>query len=241
MKLSWYLLKRFLLSLLAIVLISLALIGTNLSLQLGALIAQWYLPALSVGSINGDLWRGFSLHDLQYQDEQQQLKLQNLQGRLDWRCFTHSALCLHYLKLEGAAIQIFTAQEKSEANNLVTVPAAPFPIRIDEISLHNFHLQRPQLQLQLGVLQSSLSWQQDKLALGDSLIRQFKAQQQPGTTNTKLKPKASVAAPQGWQLPPVPALPDLNSIQLPLQLSIKSLTLDNIELLDADRPQLQLT
>ena len=248
MKLSWYLLKRFLLSLLAIVLISLALIGTNLSLQLGALIAQWYLPALSVGSINGDLWRGFSLHDLQYQDEQQQLKLQNLQGRLDWRCFTHSALCLHYLKLEGAAIQIFTAQEKSEANNLVTVPAAPFPIRIDEISLHNFHLQRPQLQLQLGVLQSSLSWQQDKLALGDSLIRQFKAQQQtaqqqPGTPNTKLKPKAktSVAAPQGWQLPPVPALPDLSSIQLPLQLSIKSLTLDNIELLDADRPQLQLT
>lgn len=248
MKFSWYLLKRFLLSLLAILLISLALIGTNLSLQLGALIAQGYLPALSIGSINGDLWRGFTLLDVQYQDEQQQIKLQSLQSRLDWRCLSINALCLHYLKLEGAAISISKAQENDQANTDVTVPSVPLPIRIDNISLHNVSFAQPQLRLQLGTLHTSLSWQQDKLALGDSQIRQLKAQrhtaqQQPGTQKTKLKPKAktSVATTQGWQLPPVPAMPELSSIQLPLQLSVKSLTLDDIELLDAEGPQLQLT
>jgi len=243
MKLSWYLLKRFLLSLLAILLIFLALIGTNLSLQLGALIAQGYLPTLTIGSINGDLWRGFTLLDVQYQDEQQQISVKSLQSRLDWRCLSINALCLHYLKLEGVAVSISETQENDKANNEITVLSAPLPIRIDELSLHNATFAQPQLRLQLGALQSSLHWQQDQLTLGDSLVRQFRIQQMLSPQNTRPKPKAKTTAAitQGWQLPPVPALPDLSSIKLPLQLSIKSLLLDDIELLDAEHTELQLT
>lgn len=238
MKLSWYLLKRFLVSLLALTLITLALIGTNLSLQLGALLAHWYLPAFQVGSVNGDLWRGFTLHDLQYQHDGQQLQLQSVAGRLDWRCFSHNALCLHYLRLDGAVLSLQPTLPSAVTDTPTTIPNAPLPIRIEQLSVKNFTLQQTTRTVLLGELQSSLYWQQDKLALGDSQIRQVVITQQPADATKLAKAKPTV---HNWQLPPLPDFPELAAIKLPLQLSLNSLALTDIRLLNGDKTELQLT
>jgi len=241
MKFSWYLLKRFLLSLLAIVLISLALIGTNLSLQLSALLAGYFVPALQIGTINGDLWRGFTLLEIRYQDEQNQINIQKLQARLDWRCFSRKALCLDYLELDGTALQLAAGDSQTSENNTApTVPPAPFPLQIQRLSLNNLTLQQPTLQLQLHKLQTALSWRQDQLDLGDSVVNQLTVQLPAAVKKTTTK-AVKTAKTTGWQVPALPALPDLAAVQLPLQLRLKSLVLSDIQLFEGKNTLLKLT
>ncbi|WP_306524099.1 translocation/assembly module TamB domain-containing protein [Rheinheimera sp.] len=235
MKFSWYLLKRFLLSLLALFLISLALLGTNLSLQLGALLAGYYVPAFTVGSINGDLWRGFTLLDIQYRDEHNQVNIQSLQARLDWRCFSGKSLCLDYLQLDGAKLKLQHAAKTTENNTRLTMPDAPFPLHINRLTVNNLILQQPELQLQLNKLHTALSWQQDQLDLGDSVVDQLTVQLPAAAKAVK------TAKTKGWQLPQLPALPDLAAIELPLQLKLKSLVLSDIQLFAGKKALLKLT
>lgn len=244
MKFSWYLLKRFLLSLLALLLISIALLGTNLSLQLSALLAGYYVPAVTIGSINGDLWRGFTLLDFHYQDEHNNIQIQRLQSRLDWRCFSRKALCLDYLQLDGATLQLSSAGAKATENNTaLSVPDAPFALHINRLTVNRFSLQQQELQLQLNKLQSALRWQQDQLDLGDSSIEQLTVQlpESPKHAGATTGRKIKAATTTGWQLPELPALPELSTVQLPLQLKLKSLALTDIQLFAGTKTLLKLT
>jgi translocation and assembly module TamB len=103
-------------------------------------------------------------------------------------------------------------------------------------------LQQQELQLQLNTLQSALRWQQHQLDLGDSVVGQLTVKLPAAKTAVATTPtKVKAATTKGWQLPELPALPDLAAIQLPLQLKLKSLTLTDIQLFQGKNTLLKLT
>ena len=129
MTLHWYRLKTPLLSIVALLLILLAILGTNLSLMLVKQLAPHLVPGLSIQRIDGNLWQGFHVHGLRYQspilspeltpeqtaeqapvqtqqpNSQWDIQLTDLHSRVDWSCLQRGALCLTTLQINGLRVQ----------------------------------------------------------------------------------------------------------------------------------------
>lgn len=74
----WRRLRLTLLSVLLLVVVTLALLGSQPGVQLARLVALYLVPGLQIGAVSGDWWRGLTLTDLGYQTPQLSARVQQL-------------------------------------------------------------------------------------------------------------------------------------------------------------------
>lgn len=117
MKFIWYRLKTPLFSILALLLIILAVLGTNLSLLLLQQLAPALVPGLHIGSIDGNLWQGFQIRQLSYQQAEIELKAGSISSQLDWHCLQRGELCLGHLQLQDLQLQQQPLSSKVPSEN----------------------------------------------------------------------------------------------------------------------------
>jgi translocation and assembly module TamB len=245
MKFFWYRLKIPLFSLLALLLILLAVVGSNLSLLIFQQLAPKLVPGLSMERIDGNLWQGFQIRQLSYQQAGIKLQTGSISSQLDWRCLQRAELCLGHLYLQdvqfkqlpvsgfadgtGATLEQATMQPQAQTGSPPSsataasaakvaglLVQAPLPIRIQDIQLSQIQLQTAQMTLTLDTGSSSLDWRADKMQLGQSKFEQLQL--------TLAATQASVQQDEAWQVP------EFSQLKLPLWLQISTLELTNSRL-----------
>ncbi len=97
----WLWLRLCLLTVLLLLASTLALVGSQAGLQLLWLLQPQLLPALQIKQLQGDIWQGITLRDLSYQQPALDVKVSELQIRLDIACLLRQQLCLPLLQLQG--------------------------------------------------------------------------------------------------------------------------------------------
>lgn len=242
MSVRWYWLKNTLLTLLMLLLVVLAIAGTNISLQLARLLLPQFVSGLQFAAVSGDLWRGAVFEQLEYQDTTAKISIQRLETRLDWRCFSSRMLCLDYLKLTGSNLEILTAAgpetTKDLANSAATdltnsaaeaTPSNPlWSLRIDALTSTDFSFNVPTLQGTIGSVQSAghFADQQLKLAATQILGVRLVSSADPTTNDTPFR------------------MPDLTALKLPLAIDLSALQLTDVSLQQTgtqpEPPSLQL-
>ncbi len=246
MKFVWYRLKIPFFSLIALLLIILAVLGSNLSLLIFQQLAPKLIPGLSVARIDGNLWQGFQIHQLSYQQTGIKLQADSVSSQLDWRCLQRAELCLGHLYLKDVYLSqqpvngntttldqaTLQAQSETSTATATTTEAAgfmlqaPLPIRIQDIQLSQIHLQTAQMALKLAAGSSSLAWRADQMQLGQSQFDELQL--------TLAASQASVTQDDAWQVPV------LSQLKLPLWLQISTLQLRNSRLQLPDQAAIEL-
>lgn len=222
----WYWLKTTLLTLLMVLLVILAIAGTNLSLQLARLLLPQFVSGLQFAAVSGDLWRGAVFEQFEYQDSTTKISIKRLETRLDWRCFSGRMLCLDYLNLTGSTIEILaapvaapselaisTAVETTDSVATATQTAAPWSLRIDALTSSDFSFNLPTLQGQITRLQSAGGFAEQRLKLATTQIQGVKI--------------ISSAANSDTNNPPF-QMPDLTALKLPIAVDMSALQLSDV-------------
>ncbi|MDX1303494.1 translocation/assembly module TamB domain-containing protein [Photobacterium sp.] len=152
--------KRIPLGLLVLIVFLIITVATLLYTSAGVKLAVWgaqkALPALSVGSSSGALLKGFQLNLVKYRDELVDLAADNVNLKLDDRCFFISEVCISELGLSGIRFSLpelppSEADTEEPASEPVTDVVMPLPIRIERVRLDD---------IALDILGNKLTWQQ---------------------------------------------------------------------------------
>ncbi len=224
----WLWLRLTLLSCLLIVSSALALFGSKVGLQLLWGLQTRLMPALQIAELRGDLWQGIEIRQLQYQQPNLEVTVAELRLRVDLHCLWRRQLCLPLLQVQGLAVR----QSLDNVNNTdaSAAPAAPGPlvlpldIAISQLSLTDALLQLPGQQLRIGSLQTALELTSGHLLLNKPALAQIRLEL--ATTTEK------VAADN--------PLPALLALQLPLELQLNDITVNDFSVLQGKEPLLAL-
>lgn len=234
----WYWLKNTLLTLLMLILVVLAIAGTNLSLQLARLLLPQFVSGLHFASVSGDLWRGAVFEQLEYQDATTKISIKRLETRLDWRCFSSQMLCLDYLKITGSNLEILTAaapevttasSDATQITNNADGAASPlWSLRVDALTSTDFSFNVPTLQGAIASLQSAGHFADQQLKLAATQIQGVRLISSAETTTDNAPFR----------------MPDLTALKLPIAIDLSALQLSDVSLQQAEKtpgsPALQL-
>jgi translocation and assembly module TamB len=222
----WLWLRLCLLSTLLLLASTLALVGSNVGLQLLWLLQPQLLPALQIQQLQGDIWQGITLRDLSYQQPGLDVKVSELQIRLELACLWRQQLCLPLLQLQGlnvvqqanstAATDVVPAEATATAETTAqqqTTALLPFDLQINQLILQDSQLQLPGQHIRIANLHTGVALSADLLSL-----------QQPTLTQSHIE-LSTVAAANSSENP----LPDLLRLQLPF-----GLVLDRLQVTDLD-------
>ncbi|MBU2427430.1 MAG: translocation/assembly module TamB [Gammaproteobacteria bacterium] len=246
MKLRWYHLKNTLLTLLMLILVLLAIAGTNLSLQLAKLALPQFVTGLQIGAVTGDLWRGAVIEQLSYQDQGINLTINRLETQLNWHCLSARKICLDYLTIEGSSVDITPAPEITAANELAnsgeaskgtaiknmaeTQPAPAtsldWAIKLDALNVKDFRFTTATMRGSVAALHSAGNFTNQQLSLLATTVQ--------GVQLTTSAP-ATTKDDSAFQMP------DLTTLTLPLAVNIDSLTLTDATLQQPDQAPMQLS
>jgi len=243
MKRGWYWLKTSLFTLLMVLLVLLAITGTNLSLQLARLVLPHFVAGLHFSAVSGDLWRGAVFEQLAYQDATINISIKRLETRLDWRCLSGRMFCLDYLNITGSQFDLLTATdttatepspsetletghsetlEMSDGEALAaekspTIQTSQVPawsLRIDALRSNDFSFHLPTLQGQIASLNTAGRFAGEQLTLAPTQVQGVRLTSHAQSTETDTP----------FQLP------DLTALQLPIAINLSMLQLDDVQL-----------
>lgn len=225
---SWLWLRLTLLSSLLVVCSALALLGSNVGLQLLWAMQPRLLPALQIAELKGNLWQGIEIRRLQYLQPNLDLQLAELQLQLDAECLWRRQLCLTLFQLNGLTV---TRQEPPQHNPDGGQSAAaehtlsvPFHIKINQVLLNDTLLQLPGQRVRIASLHTQLELTDQELRLDGTIVRQSTIELQP-------LPQSTTATN------PLPALMQL---QLPFAVQVASLHLADVRVLQQQQAVLAL-
>lgn len=121
----WRRLRLTLLSVLLLVVVTLALLGSQPGVQLARLAALYLVPGLQIGAVSGDWWRGLTLTDLGYQTPQLSARVKQLALAFDHRCWQAQQICLSRLQLQQPELLLLqpTPHIDSPADQQPATPA----------------------------------------------------------------------------------------------------------------------
>lgn len=218
----WLWLRLTLLSLLLVFASALALLGSQAGLQLLLLVQPQLLPALQIKTLQGDIWQGVTLRELQYQQNGLSITLSELQVRLDINCLWQQKLCLPLLQLEGLVVEQ-TAASTGPAEPVTVAASAPsagsndrasilpFELSITQFVLNTARLQLPHQQVQISHLQTGVALSANRLSLDNPQLTQSRVELIAATTSDSANP-----------------IPQLLELQLPLELAIRALQITDL-------------
>jgi translocation and assembly module TamB len=244
MKLRWYHLKNTLLTLLMLILVLLAIAGTNLSLQLAKLALPQFVNGLQIGAVTGDLWRGAVIERLSYQDQGINLTITRLETQLNWHCLSTRMICLDYLTVEGTLVDItqppsaeipadneLATKGMAETKSIAETQPAPatslgWAIKLDALNVKDFRFTTATMRGSVAALHSAGNFTDQQLSLLATTVQ--------GVQLTTSAP-ATTKDDSAFQMP------DLTTLTLPLAVNIASLTLTDATLQQPDQAPMQLS
>jgi len=213
--------KLFLAVSLALLFCLIVLFYSNKPLQLLTTLLPDNSP-VQIGEISGTLAEGFTLRELQFQQEGLTLQINSLSAKVSWYCLGRFEICIDSAEVQGVRVVLSpTATTDTEAQIESSVLELP-KVRINQLQIKDLKLQQGDLRLSLQGASTELKLGGQHVLLGDTLLDQLQlhlpdmAEQANKTTPTA-----------AWWHYQVPAL---KRIELPVWLDIKKLTLSELQL-----------
>jgi len=169
------------LSILLVLTILLALLGSQPGVQLARMLAPSLLPGLSISNISGDWWRGLTLTELQYQHAQLSVQVNQIRIVVDYGCVWQQKICLSQLQLTEPRVTITPASESTvngptNAVETATTTETAWTLQVPQLEVKQLQLALPAAKLQLASLQTALqislsAW--PTIELADSQLQQL--------------------------------------------------------------------
>ena len=235
------------------------LLGTTSGLHMTLNAAARWVPGLDIASVSGG-WRDLTLKGVKYQMPGVTVNAGQFHLSLDLACFKNSSLCVNALTAQDVDVVVKTkamtpsapVEETSEPTaNLST----PYPITLRMLTLNNVKVSVDDTAISLGEFRTGAQWQERALTLlptkiSGLLIALPKTPQHP--LPEAIQPAVEVAKKVGEQVDkaakpaPVPEekplgetlkelfakplLPDLPEIRLPLDITVKEISGEQLRL-----------
>lgn len=224
---SAFSLRKFFLAFGLMLLLSLiALFYTNKPLQLlSGLIPQ--SSPVQIGEVSGTLAEGFTLKDVQFEQDGIKLKINSLTAKVSWYCLGRFEICLDEATAQGVDLILSQAEAADVASqpdtNVLELPK----VSITQLQISDLTLQQGELQLNLKSLSTALKFGGQQVLLGDTLLSQLQLH-----LPEQQEPSKQVTTTDAWWHY---QLPELKRIELPLWLSVEKFTLQQTEITGAQQ------
>lgn len=243
--------KGFWYSMLLFVFLTVLLALSQPGLRFNLWVVERLVPELSIGKAEGNLLNGFTLHQLQFAQDNIQLTIDRLDVDNQLNCLLSFSLCLNHLQLDQVQVKLQTDPSTADTESSgLALPQlwVPFPIAIRQLQINQLRFQSPDVTLSLQQFDSSFELWGNRLVLQPTSAHQL-AISLPSSEKSASEPLAlppehnALFAWQGLQLPELlfPLQLDMIDFQLH-QLSVNDdVLLDHLQFgLFMERRKLQL-
>ncbi|MGQ8774773.1 autotransporter assembly complex protein TamB [Serratia sp. NA_112.1] len=235
------------------------LLGTTSGLHLVINSAARWVPGLDIASVTGG-WRDLTLKGVKYQMPGVTVNAGQFHLSLDLACFKNSSLCVNALTAQDVDVVVKTKEMTpsapvAETSEPTTNLSTPYPITLRLLALNNVKVSVDDTAISLGEFRTGAQWQERALTLlptkiSGLLIALPKTPQNP--LPEAVQPVVEVAkkveekanhpekpAPQPEEKPlgetlkelfAKPLLPDLPDIRLPLDITVKEISGEQLRL-----------
>ncbi|CAI1007888.1 Family of uncharacterised function (DUF490) [Serratia quinivorans] len=235
------------------------LLGTTSGLHLVINSAARWVPGLDIASVTGG-WRDLTLKGVKYQMPGVTVNAGQFHLSLDLACFKNSSLCVNALTAQDVDVVVKTKEMApsapvAETSEPTTNLSTPYPITLRMLALNNVKVSVDDTAISLGEFRTGAQWQERALTLlptkiSGLLIALPKTPQNPlpeavqpvVEVAKKVEEKANQTAkpaPQPEEKPlgetlkelfAKPLLPDLPDIRLPLDITVKEISGEQLRL-----------
>ncbi|QQU54983.1 autotransporter assembly complex protein TamB [Serratia liquefaciens] len=235
------------------------LLGTTSGLHMTLNAAARWVPGLDIASVSGG-WRDLTLKGVKYQMPGVTVNAGQFHLSLDLACFKNSSLCVNALTAQDVDVAVKTKEMTpsapvEETSEPTTNLSTPYPITLRMLTLNNVKVSVDDTAISLGEFRTGAQWQERALTLlptkiSGLLIALPKTPQNP--LPEAIQPAVEVAKKMGEQVDkaakpaPVPEekplgetlkelfakplLPDLPEIRLPLDITVKEISGEQLRL-----------
>ncbi|MGO4745086.1 autotransporter assembly complex protein TamB [Serratia quinivorans] len=235
------------------------LLGTTSGLHMVINGAARWVPGLDIASVSGG-WRDLTLKGVKYQMPGVTVNAGQFHLSLDLACFKNSSLCVNALTAQDVDVVVKTKEMTpsapvEETSEPTTNLSTPYPITLRMLALNNVKVSVDDTAISLGEFRTGAQWQERALTLlptkiSSLLIALPKTPQNP--LPEAIQPAVEVAKKVGEQVDktakpaPVseekplgetlkalfakPLLPDLPEIRLPLDITVKEISGEQLRL-----------
>jgi translocation and assembly module TamB len=235
------------------------LLGTTSGLHMTLNAAARWVPGLDIASVSGG-WRDLTLKGVKYQMPGVTVNAGQFHLSLDLACFKNSSLCVNALTAQDVDVVVKTKEMTpsapvEETSEPTTNLSTPYPITLRMLTLNNVKVSVDDTAISLGEFRTGAQWQERALTLlptkiSGLLIALPKTPQNP--LPEAIQPAVEVAKQVGEQVDkaakpaPVPEekplgetlkelfakplLPDLPEIRLPLDITVKEISGEQLRL-----------
>lgn len=235
------------------------LLGTTSGLHMTLNAAARWVPGLDIASVSGG-WRDLTLKGVKYQMPGVTVNAGQFHLSLDLACFKNSSLCVNALTVQDVDVVVKTKEMTpsapvEETSEPTTNLSTPYPITLRMLTLNNVKVSVDDTAISLGEFRTGAQWQERALTLlptkiSGLLIALPKTPQNP--LPEAIQPAVEVAKKVGEQVDkaakpaPVPEekplgetlkelfakplLPDLPEIRLPLDITVKEISGEQLRL-----------
>lgn len=235
------------------------LLGTTSGLHMTLNAAARWVPGLDIASVSGG-WRDLTLKGVKYQMPGVTVNAGQFHLSLDLACFKNSSLCVNALTAQDVDVVVKTKEMTpsapvEETSEPTTNLSTPYPITLRMLTLNNVKVSVDDTAISLGEFRTGAQWQERALTLlptkiSGLLIALPKTPQNP--LPEAIQPAVEVAKKMGEQVDkaakpaPVPEekplgetlkelfakplLPDLPEIRLPLDITVKEISGEQLRL-----------
>ncbi|MFJ3004221.1 autotransporter assembly complex protein TamB [Serratia liquefaciens] len=235
------------------------LLGTTSGLHMTLNAAARWVPGLDIASVSGG-WRDLTLKGVKYQMPGVTVNAGQFHLSLDLACFKNSSLCVNALTAQDVDVVVKTKEMTpsapvEETSEPTTNLSTPYPITLRILTLNNVKVSVDDTAISLGEFRTGAQWQERALTLlptkiSGLLIALPKTPQNP--LPEAIQPAVEVAKKMGEQVDkaakpaPVPEekplgetlkelfakplLPDLPEIRLPLDITVKEISGEQLRL-----------
>lgn len=235
------------------------LLGTTSGLHTVINGAARWVPGLEIAGVSGG-WRDLTLKGVKYQMPGVTVNAGQFHLSLDLSCFKRSSLCVNALTAQDVDVVVKTKEMTpsapvEETSEPTTNLSTPYPITLRMLALNNVKVSVDDMAISLGEFRTGAQWQERELTLlptkiSSLLIALPKTPQNP--LPEAVQPVVEVAkkvgekvdeaakpAPQPEEKPlgetlkelfAKPLLPDLPDIRLPLDITVKEISGEQLRL-----------
>ena len=235
------------------------LLGTTSGLHMTLNATARWVPGLDIASVSGG-WRDLTLKGVKYQMPGVTVNAGQFHLSLDLACFKNSSLCVNALTAQDVDVVVKTKEMTpsapvEETSEPTTNLSTPYPITLRMLTLNNVKVSVDDTAISLGEFRTGAQWQERALTLlptkiSGLLIALPKTPQNP--LPEAIQPAVEVAKKVGEQVDkaakpaPVPEekplgetlkelfakplLPDLPEIRLPLDITVKEISGEQLRL-----------
>lgn len=237
---------KFCMWLLLALLFALAMLGSKPGLKLLHIAAERSVPGLQIHSIDGSLWQGLQLSQLQLATKEFNLTIESLALRINIDCALSQKICVERPTLQGVKLTVpAPAPEAAVASDLPTAEAQtasaphvfqwPLLFSLTDLVITDVSIQQPDATLTLGQLQLQ---QMSNLPFAESLaevsplqltdLQLFDLSLSQTTSKAKQNTKANTPDPKA-------IIAQLSAMKLPFAITLNSASLKNLQVNQAQQ------